>query len=140
MEKSIHDLVAFRRAVDLVVDVYAFTANFPKEERYGLTAQVRRASVSVVADIAEGQGRCTYGEWRQLLSQARGSLYEVEAEVLLAERLGFATTATIEPVRIAIKKTGKALAGLLEWVQDAENKKKKRPSNLATKQPSNPAR
>jgi len=75
-------LVAFQRAMDLMVAVYQETDSFPRSERYGITSQIRRASLSVVSQIAEGQGRLTPGEWRQLLSQARGSLFEVEAQAI----------------------------------------------------------
>ena len=81
--KSLHDLVAFQRALDLTEVVYRESSVFPSEELYGLTSQIRRAAVGVVSQIAEGHGRVTYGEWRQLLSQARGSLFEVEARLPL---------------------------------------------------------
>jgi len=54
-----------RRAVDLSVEIYDVTASFPRQELYGLTAQIRRAAVSIPSNIAEGQGRLTFGEWRQ---------------------------------------------------------------------------
>ena len=87
--KSLHDLVAFQRALDLTEVVYRESSVFPSEELYGLTSQIRRAAVGVVSQIAEGHGRVTYGEWRQLLSQARGSLFEVEAQAITAKRLRF---------------------------------------------------
>ncbi|HSY52039.1 MAG TPA: four helix bundle protein [Thermoanaerobaculia bacterium] len=120
MAKSIHDLVAFQRAVDLAVDVYDVTATFPRDERFGLISQLRRAAVGVVAQIAEGHGRITYGEWRQFLSQARGSLFEVEAESIVARRLGFVDDASAERIDHAIRRTGRALVGLLRWVQAQE--------------------
>src|SRR6266852_5508932 len=96
--KSLHDLVAFQRALDMTEVVYEVSSPFPKEECYGLTAQIGRASVGVVAQIAEGHGRITYGEWRQFLSQARGSLFEVEAEAMTACRLGFLATEMFEDI------------------------------------------
>jgi len=118
--KSLHDLVAFQRALELTEVVYRESAAFPGDERFGLTAQIRRATVSVTAQIAEGHGRIMYGEWRQLLSQARGSLFEVEAEAITAQRLGFLADDSFENVNRQIKRTGKALVGLIRWVQKME--------------------
>jgi len=134
MPKSIHTLVAFQRAVDLAVDVYAVTSSFPRSELYGLTAQMRRSATSVPSNIAEGQGRLTFGEWRQFLSQARGSLFEVEAQTVIAERLEFLMPEETSRIRKRIREAGKALSGLIEWVREQE-RKTKQPSNSATKQP-----
>ena len=132
--KSLHDLVAFQRALDMTEFVYKISSAFPKEECYGLTAQIRRASVGVVAQIAEGHGRTTYGEWRQFLSQARGSLFEVESEAIIATRLRFISAETFESVNREIKRTGKALVGLIRWVQKME-RSTARPRNRETPQP-----
>ena len=134
MPKSIHDLVVFQRAMDLVADVYAVTAGFPRDERFGLTSQMRRAAVGVAAQIAEGHGRVSYGEWRQFLSQARGSLFEIEAESIAARRLGFIDDAQAEKIDHSIRRTGKALVGLLRWVQSKE-RSAARPRNRETPQP-----
>jgi len=134
MSKSLHDLVAFQRALDLTEAVYKVSSSFPADERFGLTAQIRRASVGVVAQIAEGQGRITYGEWRQFLSQARGSLFEVEAEAITANRLGFLSADLLAIINREIRRTGKALVGLIRWVQRME-KSTARPRNHETPQP-----
>jgi four helix bundle protein len=118
--KTFEDLDVFQRAVELSVTIYQTTASFPIDERYGLTAQVRRASVSVVSQIAEGQGRLTNGEWRQFLSQARGSLYEVQAQVILAQALDLIDAATHQRIRSAIIKVAKPLAGLINYVRRRE--------------------
>jgi four helix bundle protein len=102
---------------------------------YGLTAQLRRAAVSVPSNIAEGQGRLSFGEWRQFLSHARGSMFEIEAEIVIAERLGFAPEVDVIRIRKSMRETGKALAGLIEWVKKQE-RITKQPRNPATKQPS----
>lgn len=134
MSKSFYDLVAFQRAVDLIIEVYAVTAAFPKAELYGLTSQMRRAAVGVSSQIAEGQGRLSFGEWRQFLSQARGSLFEVEAEALLAHRLGFLDEQQRERIARGVQRTGKALIGLIDWVQQRE-RETRQPRNRATAQP-----
>jgi four helix bundle protein len=120
------DLRAFQHALDLMVDVYTATASFPRHELYGLTSQMRRASCSVVSNIAEGQGRLTFGERRQLLSQARGSLYEVQAQVIAAQRLDFMTSEVANPLMKRVRETAIELAGLIAWVKKRESQSKVR--------------
>jgi four helix bundle protein len=120
MQKTFEDLRAFQRALDLMVDVYTATKAFPTEELYGLTTQMRRASCSVVSNIAEGHGRLTYGEWRQLLSHARGSLYEVQAQIIASNRLGFLTPGNAEYLKKQSRAAGTELAGLIRWVRKRE--------------------
>jgi four helix bundle protein len=79
-----HDLLIWQKAIRLSLMIYDVTDAFPKEERYGLAAQLRRSGASVPSNIAEGEGRLTPGERRQALSQARGSLYEVETQLVIA--------------------------------------------------------
>jgi four helix bundle protein len=124
MAKTFRDLAAFKRGVDLVLDVYEVTSSFPKEERYGLVSQMRRSSVGVVSQIAEGQGRLSFGEWRQFLSQARGSLFEVEAQTFIASRLGFMDDEASQRIAKGISRTGNALIGLIGWVRKKERAKK----------------
>jgi four helix bundle protein len=82
------ELVAWQLAMDLAVAVYEVSQALPADERFGLTAQMRRAAVSIPANIAEGQGRRTCGEFLNQLSVAYGSLCELETHILLAQRLG----------------------------------------------------
>ena len=110
--RSYRDLVVSGRAVDLVAEVYRLSAGFPREEQFGLTAQVRRASVSVAANIAEGSGRATSPDLMNFMSIARGSLKEAESMVFVAQRLGFASAADcIEAERLA-DETSRMLAAL----------------------------
>src|SRR5438132_5150135 len=134
MAKSIHDLVAFQRAVDTAIIDYEITNTFPPQEMYGLTSQLRRAAVSVCSDSAEGQGRLTHGVWRQFLSQARGSLFEIEAQCIVANRLAFLVDDDHRRIICQLRRTGKALAGLIAWVRKAELAAKQ-PRNRATQQP-----
>jgi len=83
------DLIAWKRSIALVTDVYRHTGKFPKEEIYGLTSQLRRAAIAIPSNIAEGQGRNSTGEFRQFLGHARGSLFEVETQILIAQQLGY---------------------------------------------------
>lgn len=79
--RSYKELVVWQRALDLVREVYAVSKAFPRDEVYGLTAQLRRSAVSVPSNIAEGQGRATRGEFIQFLCHARGSLFELETQI-----------------------------------------------------------
>ena len=86
---SYRQLIAWQKAVDLVTDIYAVTRSFPQSELYGLVSQLRRSAVSVPSNIAEGQGRATKGEFLQFLCHARGSLFELETQVVIAGQLAF---------------------------------------------------
>src|SRR5262249_25286312 len=83
------DLIAWQKAMDLVVRVYKATEEFPARERFGLTNQLRRAVVSVPSNIAEGQGRHATRDFLRCLSIAYGSLQEVETQLVIARRLGY---------------------------------------------------
>jgi four helix bundle protein len=120
MPKTFEDLDAFQQAVALAVAIYRATSAFPTDERYGLTAQLRRASTSVASNIAEGQGRLTNGEWRQFLSHARGSLYEIQAQLIVAEKLELLGPSAHRTLRSAVTKAAKPLAGLIDYVRRRE--------------------
>jgi four helix bundle protein len=88
---SYRDLIAWQKAKRLAVEIYRLTAQFPKTEQYGLTSQIQRAAISVVSNIAEGQGRLTVGEFTQFLGHARGSLQELESQLEVSLELGYIT-------------------------------------------------
>lgn len=81
------DLKLWQKGIDLVVDVYKATAEFPKEEKYGLTSQMRRCAVSIPSNIAEGAGRNSDKEFVQFLAISNGSNYELETQTIVANRL-----------------------------------------------------
>ncbi|MDB5905351.1 MAG: hypothetical protein JWM26_4229 [Betaproteobacteria bacterium] len=93
MKRKHHDLLAWQEAISLVKLVYQTSKAFPRAELYGLTSQMRRAAVSVPANIAEGAGRTSKKEFLQYLSIARGSLTELETYVVLAKELAFCSDA-----------------------------------------------
>ena len=136
MQKTFEDLRAFQRALDLMVDVYSAAESFPAKELYGLTSQMRRAACSVVSNIAEGQGRLSYGEWRQMLSHARGSLYEVQAQAIASHRLGYLSSASAEHIKRQSRAAGTELAGLIHWVKKQESRAK-HPSGEKSQRTSN---
>lgn len=89
MRRKHQDLLAWQVAIELVKSVYSITSSFPREEIYGLTSQMRRAAVSVPANIAEGAGRNSKKEFIQYLTVARGSLSELDTLVVIAAELGY---------------------------------------------------
>ena len=112
MSRNYRDLIAWQKAMDLVEAVYRTTAEFPREECYGLTAQIRRAAVSIPSNIAEGQGRRTRKEFLRFLSIAHGSLREVETQVLIAERLGYIAPGARVNLLLASAEVGRLVTGL----------------------------
>jgi len=113
MNKSYRDLLAWRKAMDLVTAVYQITASFPKEELYGLIPQLRRAAVSVPSNIAEGQGRRGRAEFRHFLRQASGSLMELETQIMIAERLRYMSPESASHVLQGSAEVGRILNGLI---------------------------
>jgi len=97
----------------LVLHIYRGTQPFPRSETYGLVAQLRRAAVSVPSNIAEGQARLTTGEFRHFLGNARGSLIEVETQILIAQELGYMEHAESENLLREAAEVGRILNGLL---------------------------
>ena len=98
-------------AIELVKLIYVTTASFPKEEMYGLTSQMRRAAVSVPSNIAEGAARGGTREFVQFLTMARGSLSELETQIVIAKELGYAkATASVDAL---IEELFRVLAGLI---------------------------
>jgi four helix bundle protein len=87
--QSFKDLIVWQRAVQLSLAVYKLTASFPESERFGLTNQMRRASVSIASNIAEGYGKSSRGEYVVFLGHARGSDCELQTQLMIAEGLGF---------------------------------------------------
>jgi four helix bundle protein len=89
MSNSYRDLRVWQHAIDMVIEIYKVSENFPKHEMYGLTSQMRRAAVSVPSNIAEGKGRLTDRDRAHFFSQARGSLLELETQVIISQRLNY---------------------------------------------------
>lgn len=108
--RRFHDLRAWQLGRALVKDVYLLTASFPKEELYGLTSQLRRAAVSVPANIAEGYSRCGIADYVNFINIAVGSLAEVETLLILAEDLNY--TAPSLPLKQTLDEAQKVLFGL----------------------------
>ena len=110
--KSYQDLEVWRKSIDLAEMVYRVSVNFPPEERFGVTGQMRRAAVSVAANIAEGAERHGTGEFLQFLGIASGSLAETETFLILARRLSMASEEQVAPLLARASEIGRMLNGL----------------------------
>jgi four helix bundle protein len=113
MPQNFHDLTVWQRAIDLTVCIYKLTQTFPKEETYGLTAQLRRASVSVASNIAEGRGRLNPAEFRQFLGIALGSAFEIQTQFLVARKLGMGNEKTINEAAALCDEISKMLTAFI---------------------------
>jgi electron transfer flavoprotein beta subunit len=88
MAQDFHDLKVWQKAIDLTTCIYKLTRAFPKDEMYRLTSQMRRASVSVASNIAEGRGRLNSAEFRRCLGLSQGSMFQLKTQLLVARNLG----------------------------------------------------
>lgn len=112
--RSHRDLKLWQLSVDLTENIYRLTAAWPRHEQYGLVSQIRRAAVSVPANVAEGAGRRSTGEFQQFVGIARGSLAEVETLLILAARLGYLKTTTLEALVGDVQELGRMASGLIQ--------------------------
>jgi four helix bundle protein len=121
MGQSFKDLVVWQRAIELTVDVYKLTSKFPEAERFGLTNQMRRASVSVASNIAEGYGRSTKGEYVQFLGHACGSCSELETQIVIAKKLGFGAPPNLESTESLCNDVGRLLGALMKSIRSKQS-------------------
>ncbi len=110
--RNYREPIAWQKAMDFVELVYQATKQFPKEELYGLTSQLRRAVVSIPSNKAEGQGRSSTREFQNFLSIAHGSLREVETQLIIAQRLGYLTANALNPLLELAAEVGRLTNGL----------------------------
>jgi four helix bundle protein len=110
--KTYQDLIAWQRAMNMVEGIYRATRNFPRDEMYGLTSQIRRAAVSIPSNIAEGQGRGVGNDFGRFLRVAQGSLQEMETQLLLALRLQYLSKEDASPLLALTDEGGRLLRGL----------------------------
>jgi four helix bundle protein len=110
--RNYQDLIAWQRAMDLVEAVYRASESMPIEERFGLTSQMRRAAVAIPANIAEGQGGRTCGEFLNQLSVAHGSVRELETHAILAGRLKHLPQDTVTSLLTRASEVGRLVTGL----------------------------
>jgi len=107
------DLIVWNKAMKLVAQFYQVTSAFPKNELFGMMAQMRRASASIPANIAEGQARGSNKQFINFLNISKGSLAELETEILIAQELEFVTTDICKELLGYCSEIGKLLNGLI---------------------------
>jgi four helix bundle protein len=110
---SFRDLRMWQQAIELALSVYRFSEAFPKHEVYGLSQQMRRAAVSVASNIAEGKGHRSDKEFRHFLFHARGSLMELETQILLAGKLQYLSAEQSALLQGTATQVGRSLTGLI---------------------------
>ena len=119
--RGYRDLIVWQKAMELVTSVYEATSAFPRHELYGLTGQIRRAAVSVPSNLAEGHGRASRREFHQFISQARGSLMEVETQLEITRNLGYLSSADAAELLAKASRVGRMLNGLRAWTESRES-------------------
>jgi len=118
MPTSFRDLEVWRRAIAWAVDLHRATGGFPRTESFGLTAQVRRASVSVASNIAEGHGRLSAMEFKHFLGVARGSLREAETQLEVAIRLGYGCQEDLARLIDEAQQIGRMLCAFISSIKE----------------------
>jgi four helix bundle protein len=111
------DLLVWQRSMKLARNIYSATQDFPKREMFGLTSQLCRAAVSIPSNIAEGHGRLSDRSFAVFLSQARGSLYELETQLELAENVGYISRSDLSRLLAESAEIGRMLNGLIRTLQ-----------------------
>lgn len=120
MGGTFRDLKCWQKAFQLTVAVYAATRGFPKDELFALTSQLRRAAVSVMSNIAEGKGRLSDRDSVRFFGNARGSLFEIESQIDIAERLRYISAVEARAIRSQTSEVGKLLNGLIRSFTSGE--------------------
>jgi four helix bundle protein len=115
--QSYQDLRVWKESMLLAELIYKSTKSFPKDELFGLTSQMRRASVSIPANIAEGYGRDSTGSYVQFLRVSQGSLKELETHIILANRVGLLTETAMLPLLASADAIGKMLRALIRSLE-----------------------
>ncbi len=111
------DLRVWQQSMDVVTDIYKLMGHLPMEEKFGLSDQIRRASVSIPSNIAEGQARGSNKEFCHFLSISRGSLAEVETQLLLTVRLGFLQEQPVSEIIARLRDIDKMIGGLMRHLK-----------------------
>jgi four helix bundle protein len=117
LAQDFQDLTVWHRAMELAQTVYELTKLLPSEELYGLTSHLRRGSVSIASNIAEGRGRGTDGEFKYFLNVAQGSTYEVQTQLLLAKRLKIGNAPSLNRAETLCIETSKMLGAFINSVK-----------------------
>lgn len=119
-QNSYKDLIAWQKGMELVVTIYDATEGFPSHELYGLVSQLRRAAVSVPSNIAEGKAHYSNRDFVRFLRHSRGSLAEIETQVLIAQQRQYLSAATITKLIQQLDELGRILSGLINSLKERE--------------------
>lgn len=119
------NLIVWQKARSFVKDIYVLTGNFPKEELFALSSQMRRAAVSIVSNIAEGCGRNTDAQFHHFLEIALGSAFELETQIIISEDLAYITISMSEENLTRLREIQKMLAALKQKLTPIKRKYKK---------------
>jgi four helix bundle protein len=106
------ELTVWQKSMDLAEEVYKLTADFPKDEKFGLQSQIKRSVVSIASNIAEGAGRNSKNEFKHFLSIALGSSYELETQLTLAFRFNYINNNSLDSVSVRLFEVQKMIIGL----------------------------
>lgn len=119
-QSSYKDLIAWQKGMELVSAIYDATDGFPSHKQFGLVSQLRRAAVSVPSNIAEGKAHFSNRDFVRFLRLARGSLAEIETQVLIAQRRKYVSTETTNELTQKVDELGRILSGLINSLNKAE--------------------
>lgn len=114
--KSYKELLVWQKSMALVTNIYSMVKNFPKEEQYGLTSQIKRCAVSIPSNIAEGWGRFSRKDYIRFLRTSRGSLFELETQTLISKNLNFIHNS--EEIDSSITEISKMLNSLIKRLEE----------------------
>ena len=118
---SYKDLLIWQKGIDLAVDVYSLTGDFPEVEKFALSSQIKRAASSIPANIAEGYGRQSTKSYSQFVKISRGSLFELETHLILAERLNYIVkTELYNKIKDQIIEEGKMINSFIKKLDDKQ--------------------
>jgi four helix bundle protein len=120
-QSSFKDLIAWQKAMELVTTIYDVTDAVPPHEQFGLTSQLRRAAVSVPSNIAEGKAHYSNRDFVRFLRHARGSLAEIETQILIAQQRNYLAAADVAQLTPQLDELGRILSGLINSLNTKEN-------------------
>ena len=111
------DLLVWQKSMELVTDIYKITSDFPSKEKYGLVSQLRRSAISIPSNIAEGNSRRSAADYSQFVKIARGSVAELETQIIISKNLKFIDKEKHEALNLKVIKISKMLNGLINYLK-----------------------
>jgi len=112
--KTYREIICWQKAIELVKSIYKITSDFPQSEQFGLTSQLRRAAISIPSNIAEGFGRGSNKEFKRFLDISRGSLFELQTQILIAKELEFINKETYDKIFEQSREVERILVGFMK--------------------------